>query len=329
MQPTAGDVHVNTPLTNISVAMMQSASNFIGVRAFPNIPVSKQSDAYFTYDRGYFNRDEMKERAPGTESEGGGYIVDANSTYFCRVYAYHKDVHDQIRSNADAALNLDREATMFVTQKAMIRREVLWGAAYFTAGIWTGQRTGHASLEDATNTVFWNNSASDPINRVRDWKRAVLELTGFEPNKLVLGKAVYDTLLDHPDVIDRLKYGQAGVGSPAMANRERLAQLFEVDEILVSCAIQNTAGEGATNAHSFILGKHALLCYAPPAAGLMTPSAGYTFSWTGYMGASDAGTRIKQFRLEQLEADRVEIQMAFACKQVAADLGFFAASIVQ
>jgi hypothetical protein len=40
---------------------------------FPNIPVQKKSDRYYTYDRGDFNRDEMEERAPGTESEGSGY----------------------------------------------------------------------------------------------------------------------------------------------------------------------------------------------------------------------------------------------------------------
>lgn len=329
MQPTPGDVHVNTPLTNISIAMLQSAGNFIGTRAFPNIPVSKQSDAYYSYDRGYFNRDEMKERAPGTESEGSGYAVDPNNTYFCVVYAFHKDVHDQMRANADAAISPDREATTFITQKALIKREKLWADAYFKSGVWTNQRTGHSSTEDSTNTVFWDNAASDPINRVRDWKRAVLESTGFEPNKLVLGKKVYDVLLDHPDIIDRLKYGQAGVGNPAMANRDRLAQLFEVEEILVSKAISNTAVEGATNAHSFILGKHALLCYAADAPGLMTPSAGYTFSWTGYLGAGQEGTRVKQFRMEQLEADRVEIQMAMACKLIAADLGFFGNAIVQ
>lgn len=328
MQPTPGDVHVNTPLTNISIAFMQKAESFIGTRAFPNIPVQKQSDAFYTYDRGYFNRDEMKERADATESEGSGYDVNADGVYYCKVYAFHKDVSDRMRSNADAALNPDREATAFVTQKALIKREKLFATSYFQPGIWSFQRTGHASTEDATNTVFWNNAASDPIERVRTAKRTVLESTGFMPNKLVLGRAVFDVLLDHPDVIDRLKYGQTA-GQPAMADRNRLAQLFEVDEILVSDAIQNTAVEGAANAHSFILGKHALLCYAAPSPGLMTPSAGYTFSWNGYMGAGAEGTRIKQFRMEQLEADRIEIQMAMVCKLIAADLGFFWNAIVQ
>lgn len=328
MQPTPGDVHVNTPLTNISIAYMQSAANFIGTSAFPNIPVQKQSDRYYTYDRGDFNRDEMQERAPGTESAGGGYNVDSTPTYFCRVYAFHKDVHDQVRANADSALAPDREATQFVTQKAMIKREKVWAASYFKTGVWGKDINGVASGASAgTSEIHWSDASSTPIESVRAAKRAVLEKTGYEPNKLILGKPVYDALLDHVDIIDRLKYGQTS-GAPAMANRARLAELFEVDEIMVSKAIENTAAEGASETSAFILGKHALLCYATPTPGLQTPTAGYTFSWTGYMGASSDGVRIKQFRMENLESDRVEIQMAFDCKLVGSDLGYFWNGIV-
>ena len=45
--PTRGDVHVNKPLTNISIAYMQMAENFIADKVFPNISVAKQSDRYF------------------------------------------------------------------------------------------------------------------------------------------------------------------------------------------------------------------------------------------------------------------------------------------
>ena len=82
-QPSRSDVHVNRPLTNISIAFLQNAENFIANRVFPNIPVSKKSDVFFTYDRGEFNRDEMEERAPATESAGGTYKI-GNDTYFAR-----------------------------------------------------------------------------------------------------------------------------------------------------------------------------------------------------------------------------------------------------
>lgn len=327
MNPTPGDVHVNTPLTNISIAYMQSASAFVADKVFPNIPVSKQSDRYYTYERGDFNRDEMTERAPGTESEGSGYNVDNTPTYYAPVYAFHRDIPDQLRSNADSVLNVDREATMFVSQKALLKREKLFVGKYFKAGVWAYEKTGHASTASSTQVIFWSNDASTPIEDVRTAKREMLENTGFEPNKFVLGRAVYDALLDHPEIIDRIKYGQTP-GSAAQVNKQTLAALFEVEEILVMNAIENTAKEGQTAAHSFIGGKHGMLVHAASAPGLMTPTAGYTFSWTGHLGAGAMGGRIKSFRMEQLASDRVEIEMAFDQKVVATDLGYFFNAVV-
>jgi hypothetical protein len=327
MNPTPGDVHVNAPLTNISIAYLQNAANFVASRVFPNIPVSKQSDRYYTYERGDFNRDEMKERAPSTESAGGGYSIDNTPTYYCTQYSFHKDVPDAVRANADAALNPDREATAFVTQKGLIKREKLFAARYFAGSIWTNEKNGVSGTPGAGESKHWNDAASTPIENVRAMKTAILQSTGFEPNKLVLGRAVYDALVDHPDIVDRVKYGQTN-GGPAQASRQVLASLFEIDEILVMNAIENTAKEGQTAAHSFIGGKHALLCYATPAPGLMTPTAGYTFSWAGLMGSGNEGNRIRSFRMEQLQSDRVEIDMSFDLKLVAADLGGFFDGIV-
>jgi hypothetical protein len=327
MNPTPGDVHVNTPLTNISIAYLQNAANFVATRVFPNIPVSKQSDRYYVYDRGDFNRDEMQLRAPATESSGGGYRLDNTPTYFANRFSFHKDIPDEVRANADAVLNPDREATAFVTHKALIKREKLFTDAYFKAGVWATDITGVSSNPSSGQALQWNDSNSTPIESVRAAKRAIAESTGFEPNKLVLGRAVYDALLDHPDIIDRLKYGQTA-GGVANTSTSDLATLFKVEEILVMNAVQNTGKEGQANAHSFIGGKHAMLVHAASAPGLMTPTAGYTFSWTGLLGAGAEGNRIKSFRMENLGADRVEIDMCFDMKLVASDLGYFWDGIV-
>jgi dihydrofolate reductase len=327
MQPTPSDVHVNTPLTNMSIAYIQQASDFIAAQVFPNIPVQKQSDLYFTYDRGMFNRDEMRERAPATESEGSGYTVDATSNYYARHYSFHHDIPDQVRSNADHPLSPDRDGTTLVTQKALIRREKIWVSKFFNSGIWAFDWAGVAAGPTGNQVLQWNDVNSNPIEDVRKFKRTMKESTGFEPNKLVLGRAVYDTLLDHPDFIDRVKYGQTS-GGPAMISRNNMAALFEIDQILVMNAIENTAKEGLTNVHAFIGGKKALLAYAPPSPSILTPSAGYTFSWTGLIGSGVEGNRIRTFRMEQLLSDRIEIDIAFDMKPVCLDCGFFLNTIV-
>lgn len=326
--PLTGDVHVNTPLSNISVALMQNASNFVADSIFPNIPVSKQSDLYYTYDRGHFNRNEMAERAPGTESAGSGYEL-GDDNYYCRVYAFHHDIADETRANADSMLSMDREATSLVTNKALIFREANWASTFFKTSVWGTDLNGHATLDTGNNRVFWDIDSSTPIEHIRAAVDAMLGNTGFLPNTLVLGRAVLTALLDHPDIIDRLKYGQSS-GNVAATDLSDLAALFKIDRIFVMNAIQNTAAEGATNAHSFIAdSKSALLCYSAPTPGLMTPTAGYSFSWNGFMGSSASGSRIKKFRMDNLNSDRVEIDMAYTPKLVSAELGTYLDNIVQ
>ena len=341
VQPSRSDVHVNGPLTNVSLAFVQGQENFIADRVFPNIPVLKQSDVYFTYDRGEFNRDEMKERAPSTESSGGTYTI-ATDPYTATTRAFHRDVDDQVRANADSPINLDREATIFVTTKGLIKREVTWRDQYFIPGdpgdTWTFDVDGNATASlpgvfdptDAANNqkLFWDDAASTPIEDVRQGKRFVKESTGFMPNVLVVGRGVFDVLLDHPDIVGRLDRGQTPVG-PAMANAESLAALLGVEEVLVMDAIQNTAAEGVTAVHSFIGGKHALLAYRASSPGLMTPTAGYTFSWTGLLGSTSNGMRIMRFRMDAIKSDRIEVEMSYDQKLVSADLGYFFGDIIQ
>jgi hypothetical protein len=326
--PTKGDVHVNRPLTNISVAYLQDAKNFVADSVFPNIPVSKQSDLYYMYDRGYFNRDEMKERAPGTESAGGEYAIEVDTPYYAKVYAFHHDISDQRRSNSDSELAPDKEATELVTRKGLIKRERLWATKFFVTSVWTNNRVGITATPVAgTSVLLWNQDDSTPIEDVRAAKTIVLESTGFEPNTLVMGQRVLDALSDHPDIVDRVKYGQTS-GGPAQIELSELVGLLKVERIFVMKSIVNTAAQGAANVHEFIGGRHALLVYSAPSPGLMTPSGGYTFSWTGYLGAQAQGQRIKRFRMDHLESDRVEIDMAFDQKLISADLGFFFEDIV-
>lgn len=321
--PQPGDVHVNTPLGNISIAYIQEAGNFVADKVFPNIPVQKQSDRYYTYDRGNFNRDEMEVRAPGTQSAGGEYTVDNTPTYFAPIYAFHHDIPDQRRANADAVIDPDREATLLVSQKGLLKREKLFVTKYFAGGIWSGgDDDGVSAAPGANEFLQWNDAASTPIEDIRAAKTTVLEETGFEPNTLVIGQRVFDALIDHPDIVDRVKYGQTA-GGPAMIDTTELQALFKVQRIFIMKAVENTAAEGATNVHAFIGGKKALLAYSTPTPGLMTPTAGYTFSWNGFLGASAVGSRIKKFRMEPESSDRVEIEMAFDQKLVAAELGYF------
>ena len=328
VQPSRSDVHVNRILTNMSLGYMQDATAFVADRAFPVIPVEKMSDRYFSYDKSYWFRNEMRERAPASESAGANYAIDNTPSYSARPWSLHRDIDDQVRANADNPISLDREATMFLSLKALISKEVNWAAKYFTTGIWGTDIAGVVGPPVGNQVYFWSDYAnSNPVEDIRLYKQVVQGRTGSRPNKLILGRQVFDELLDHPDIIGRFDRGQTtGV---AVATKQTLAALFELDEVLVMDSIQATAAEAAaTQTYAFIGGKQALLVYAAPAPGILTPSGGYTFSWTGLYGSNALAGRISNFRMEAIRSDRIEIDLAYDQKLVAADLGVFFTTIV-
>ena len=315
--PTRSDVHVNAPLTNVSIAYLQEANKYISTKLFPLINVPKQSDLYFQYDQGDFMRSEAKDRAPGTESAGAGYDL-STASYSCSVKALHKDVADQIRANADAPLNMDSDATKFLTQQMMIRRDKDWASSFFSGGTWTGSTTGADINQNAGGGVVpWNNAAGTPIEDIDAQADSIEAKTGFRGNTLVLGVDAYNALKNSSDVVDRIRYTQTGV-----VTEDMLAGLLGLKNVYVARGVENTAAAGAADSISRIYtATTAVLMYVPDSPSLMHPSAGYTFAWGGYTGAGPDGQRVSRFRMDHLRSDRIEMEMSYDQKQVSTVLG--------
>jgi hypothetical protein len=322
--PTQSDLHVNVPLTNISIAYVQDEDRYIADRVFPRVPVQHQSDLYWRYVKAEWRRTDAQKRAPSTETPGVGWNVETDQ-YYAHVYGVHKDIDDQLRANADSAFTLDKDATKFVTMQLLLKRDIDWHQTYFTTSVWDTDRAGVATGPTGTQFLRWDDAGSDPILDISNDKIDVDENTGFDPNTLVLGARTLNALRNHPDILDRIKYTQRGV-----LTADLLASFFEVDKVLVSKASQNTGeeyqkpSETEENAdYKYLAGNHALLCYSAGSPGLMQPTAGYTFTWNGLFGGGDRGLRIKKFRMELIASDRIEGEMTYDMKVVSPDLGVF------
>lgn len=328
--PTQSDLHVNVPLTNVSVAYIQKADAFIATKVFPKVSVNKQSDLYWKYSKSDWRRTDVTRRAPSTESPGVGWNVNTGS-YFAHVYAVHKDIDDQLRANADSTFRLDSDATAFITNQLLLKRDLDWASTYFTTGVWGTDYTGVASGPTGNQFVQWQVTTSDPINDVAGWQIAFIQSTGFKANTLVLGANVYKRLRNHPSILDRIKYTQRGI-----VTTDLLATLFDVDRILVAYATSTSVAEipdakaqDAAATYSFIADPNsALMCYTPSSPSLMQPAAGYTFTWNGYLGGNAEGIRVKRFRMEHIASDRVEGEMTYDMRVISPDVGIFLTSAV-
>jgi hypothetical protein len=328
--PTQSDLHINQPLTNVSVAYIQSAKNFIADKVFPKVPVSKQSDLYWKYSKSDWRRTDVQRRAPSTETPGTGWNVGTDQ-YFAHVYGVHKDIDDQLRANADSLFKMDSDATAFVTNQLLIKRDLDWAASFFRPGVWLTDQQLKKGTGGSPEGQRWDLATSDPVGFFATATVNFIQQTGFKPNTLVMGANCLKALKNHPAIIDRIKYTQRGI-----VTEELLSTLFGVDKILVSYAtysdgvdIEDMALQDAAAVNKFIANPNsALLCYTPSSPSLMSPAAGYTFTWNGYLGGNAQGIRMARFRMDAIRSDRIEGEMTYSMQVISRDCGLFLTDVV-
>ena len=315
MPITTSEVHVDQALTNVSIAYAQESDSFVASRIFNSINTSQLSNKYHVFDKDQWLRSQADLRGTGSPTKGANFTM-STGTFSCQQYGMHMDVDDYVAANADAGVDILTSATQYVTEKLLQKRDEVFAAAAFTTSVWTGSSSGG----DITPSTKWSASGGTPIKDISDQQAACHAKTGRTPNVLLLGKDVYSALRDSDDLLDRVKYSEKGI-----VTTDLMASLFGVDEVIVASSIENTALEGATAVYAPIFdADDALLIYRPQNPGLLTPAAGYMFSFTGVAGADQfEGLRTLRYRMDSNHSERIESLAAFDFKVTGADLGVY------
>ena len=338
ISPGRGEVHIDTYLTNLSVAVMQDPMGFVADMVSPGIPVQKQSGNIAVIDRSSYTRDVARPRAPGSESVGTGHKVIKES-YDAQVHALHEDIDDQTRANYDMPLDADDDAMFVLAEMMKINREINWSGVAMKTANWdsyvTGATTRHASYDPSHATAanhqieYLTNSASDPISIFKELRLHLLLTGGRAPTHAVFGATLFDKLCEHPDIVARVNQGQTP-GEPAQATAMDLARLFRLQGVYPMEGVYNSAIEGATADYDFINDAESglLLFVNPQAGGIRMPQAIRRLDWTGYLGANREGYRVKKFRMENIESERVEFATAYDYKIIDSGMGLYLNNVV-
>ena len=299
-RPTARQSHIDRALTNVSIAYSNAA--YIWPQVFPRVPVQKQSDNYFIFDKDrWFSRD-AGWRAPGTRAPRSDYTL-STSSYLCAEQALAHQVPDEVVDNSDDPLTPLIRGTQYVTDQLQLQIEQDVISTIF----------GTTWASSATPGTLWSNDAADPFGDIETGMNTTAQAIGREPNVGVIGRGLWRYLKNHPDVLDRIKY-TGGNGSPAIVALEAIAAISGLDTVLLTASIEQTAAEGATAVYAYIGGNHMALMYVASSPALDEPSAGYTFVW----GANE----VNRYREDQEHADVVEARMSWDTKLTATDAGY-------
>lgn len=262
---TGRDLHIDAVLSQM--AMGYRPEGFIADMIFPTVNVQKQSDLYMVFDRGDRMRVEDTTRAPGTPARRVTEAV-GSATYFARNYALAGAAVLEDKANADPMqlANIVNGKATFILDKLMLDWESRV-ARMVTSGSNVGSSSAVASA--------WNG-AGVPINNINTALDNVYNANGVRPNRIVMGVNAWKSFRRDSTVRNLIFGTNNGGGYP---NTDQCKGLFDVDEILIGGAFQNTAQEGQAETLASIWNDQVLVYYAPPAPTVERPSFGYNFRW--------------------------------------------------
>ncbi len=295
MDPTPKEVHIDSALTMVSIGYKNPM--FIGDQVFPNVPVAKQSDYFYKFNKGAWFRRDAGVRAPGAPARRSGYTM-ANDTYACQEIALGHPVPIEVINNADAPLTPFSTGVRYSTNQILLEKEIAVASAILTSGNWTTNNdaaAGWLATSDGSGNTF--------IADIEAYKETVRQLIGVYPNTLIMDAITFKNCKNEYSVLDRIKYASSP-GNPALVTVQTIASLFELERVLIGGGIYSDAEEtvagddfNAVDIWEVNAGKgSAWLGWVSPTPALDMPSAGYVFSWKGGVSAESALLASDEYR---------------------------------
>lgn len=167
-----------------------------------------------------------------------------------------------------------------------------------------------------SGTTQWSHASSDPINAILTAMDGML----IRPNKAVMGQEVWTKLRQHAKVVAAVAPmgGNAATGGVAM--REAVAELLELDEIIIGASRINTAVMGQTPTLSRVWGKHCVLFYQAPVIASVTGTL--TYGFTGQFGERISGTIANDPDIGMRGGERVRVGESVKELLASADAGY-------
>lgn len=314
--PVPSEVHVDAALSTVSRGYAAQATKFVSNRVFPVVTVTKESGKYFIVDR-YQNARRQHDdiRAAGTEAHETDFKTSTD-TYLCNDHAEQGIVPDEERANADDAMVPELNRTEFLTDIVLLNKEIalvtLLEATLASSG---------TNLTNLTNE--WDDYTNgDPVGDMRTAiTRFIANSAGVIPSGVVIPQEVFLALKDHPDIVDRVKYGSA-LGTPSVVTAQALAAVFGIGEVLIAQCYKNTAKHNATPVGAAIWGENdVVLYYRPERVGLKVQSLGFTFAWT-MGGATQEGYQVETWRENGRKGDMYRVSFYYDQKVVDSTCGY-------
>ena len=308
--PVQGPIHIDRPLTNISIGYR--SEGLIADDLFPNVPVGKESDSYYQFDKANSMRNPQTLRANGAEANEDNISL-STSSYRLEEHALKEIITKRDRELADPGVNLEVSTVEDLTGKILRHKERDAAGIVFTDGNWANETSLSATLAWSANTTL-----SNPILNADSAASVIITQAGVRPNVCVLDLRTFNAAKEHTSIVDRIKYTSSDSVTEGL-----LAKLFNVKKLFVAYGTENTAQENLAASMSLIWTDSAWFGYVEYAPGLKRPSALYNFR-------NGAGVQVKRYMDEPRNGEWFEVAHMYDQRaDMASDCGYLIVNTVQ
>ena len=307
---TVAPFPVTPELTAVAIAYRNT--RLIADDVLPRVPVGLQNFKYLVYPKGEFfsiGDTSVGRKGQPNQVEFTGTEVDSSTVDQALDDAVPNADIENARNQPGMPDPLMR-ATEGTTQLIALRREVRSAALVFSAAQYAAANK--VTLAGNDQWSAFAQADSDPIEDIMTG----LDACVMRPNILVMGNAVSSKLRRHPVIV---KSYNGTSGDAGIVPLQFIADLFELDQVLVGQGWVNTAAKGQATALARVWGKHAALIYRDRTA---DTQRGVTFGLTAQWGTRIAGSEYDG-KIGMRGGQRVRVGESVKELITANDLGYF------
>ena len=270
---------VNPELTAVAIGYKNPEADLIADQVLPRVPTAKKF-VYTKYnaEQGYTIPSTLvgRKSEPTMVDFGGTSINDECVDYGLDDLVPNDEIAAwEAMTERGMIPNPRAVSTMLLTHLTQLDREIRVAGTVFANATYPT-----ANKATLSGTSQWSHASSNPVDAIL----AALDVPLIRPNVLVLGRQTWTKLRQHAAILQAVI--KQGV-SNGMVSRQAVADLFELDQLLIGSGFYNTAKKGQTPTYARAWGKHAALLYvSATAAQMMQP----TFGFTAQFGTRVAGS---------------------------------------
>ncbi len=239
-------------LTRFAVDYPRLERGFVAESLFRVLPVNQYAGQYRVFQKNYRLTDDrtgLRSVTPEIDEA----VASSEGTFYCDLHALKAFIPEKEIKIAQDPLDVRIAKTEKIMRDILINQEKRV-KALIDAGV-----SGAASKD-------WSPDATSIESDIWTARETVKEAIGVRPNTIVMGDDVYTALLQNTTLrgLWSVIPGLRAMETTQFDLRVLFSVLFNIDNLVVASAFEDTAKRNQTSVYSEIWKQSALVCYVEP-----------------------------------------------------------------